>query len=138
MSDAYFANTCLDFPVAATSRPTRALAKTFRTVAPHFRAAAYNDLPVRVLARPAAADPGARRRAPGRHRSSWSARPLDPATPYAWAKSLAKQLESGVLITRKGDGHTAYLESKCVDKAVDGYLLELTVPKDGLVCGKTD
>ncbi len=32
----------------------------------------------------------------------------DPATPYDWAVGLAGQLESGVLITRDGDGHTGY------------------------------
>ena len=32
----------------------------------------------------------------------------DPATPYEWAEALAAQLEPGVLLTRDGDGHTAY------------------------------
>ena len=32
----------------------------------------------------------------------------DPATPYAWAVALADQLESGVLVTYEGDGHTGY------------------------------
>ena len=58
----------------------------------------------------------------------------DPATPYAWAVSLAKELESGVLITRQGDGHTGYGVNTCVRRAVDAYLLDLTAPKDGLTC----
>ncbi|GAA4746400.1 alpha/beta hydrolase [Nocardioides endophyticus] len=59
----------------------------------------------------------------------------DPATPYAWAQSLADQLESGVLISRDGDGHTGYTEgSDCVDEAVDGFFLDGTVPEDGLSC----
>jgi len=32
----------------------------------------------------------------------------DPATPYAWSKSLAEQLDSGQLLTWEGNGHTAY------------------------------
>ncbi len=32
----------------------------------------------------------------------------DPATPYVWAQGLAHQLVSGRLLTRDGDGHTAY------------------------------
>ena len=32
----------------------------------------------------------------------------DPATPYAWSEALADQLESGQLMTWKGNGHTAY------------------------------
>lgn len=59
----------------------------------------------------------------------------DPATPYAWAESLAQTLESGVLVTYEGEGHTAYGRSnECVDNAVDAYLLEGTVPQDGLTC----
>jgi pimeloyl-ACP methyl ester carboxylesterase len=59
----------------------------------------------------------------------------DPATPYAWAVHLAGQLESGVLVSRDGDGHTGYNEgNECVDSAVDDYLLDGTVPKDGTDC----
>ncbi|GAA2722042.1 alpha/beta hydrolase [Cellulomonas aerilata] len=59
----------------------------------------------------------------------------DPATPYVWAQGLAEQLESGVLVTWEGEGHTAYGRSNdCVADAVDGYLLEGTVPEDGLTC----
>ncbi|GAA1798905.1 alpha/beta hydrolase [Nocardioides hankookensis] len=59
----------------------------------------------------------------------------DPATPYAWAEHLADQLESGVLVSRDGDGHTGYTEGNtCVDDAVDAYLLRDTVPEDGLDC----
>jgi pimeloyl-ACP methyl ester carboxylesterase len=59
----------------------------------------------------------------------------DPATPYAWAKRLAAQLDSGVLVSRDGDGHTGYTEGNdCVDDAVDAYYLRGTVPEDGLRC----
>jgi hypothetical protein len=59
----------------------------------------------------------------------------DPATPYQWAEHLAEQLDSGVLVSRDGDGHTGYNEGNaCVDDAVDAYLLEGTVPEDGLSC----
>lgn len=59
----------------------------------------------------------------------------DPATPYPWAKELASTLTSGVLLTRDGDGHTGYHQgNKCIDAAVDAYLLAGTVPKDGKRC----
>jgi pimeloyl-ACP methyl ester carboxylesterase len=59
----------------------------------------------------------------------------DPATPYAWAVSLAHQLESGVLVSRDGDGHTGYnAGNDCVDQAVEAYLIAGTVPHDGLSC----
>jgi pimeloyl-ACP methyl ester carboxylesterase len=59
----------------------------------------------------------------------------DLATPYEWAESLADQLESGVLLTFDGRGHTAYRKgSTCIDDAVDSYLIDGTVPEDGLRC----
>lgn len=58
----------------------------------------------------------------------------DPATPYDWAVSLADQLTSGVLLSYDGDGHTAYGYGSCIDAAVDAFLLEGTVPDDGLSC----
>ena len=59
----------------------------------------------------------------------------DPATPYEWAVHLADQLESGVLVSRDGDGHTGYnAGNDCVDEAVEAYLVDGTVPPDGLEC----
>jgi pimeloyl-ACP methyl ester carboxylesterase len=59
----------------------------------------------------------------------------DPATPYAWAVHLADQLESGVLVSRDGDGHTGYNEgNECVDSAVEDFLIDGTVPEDGTDC----
>jgi pimeloyl-ACP methyl ester carboxylesterase len=60
----------------------------------------------------------------------------DPATPYAWAQGLADQLESGVLLSYNGDGHTAYFRgNSCIDNAVDAYFLKGNAPKDGKRCG---
>src|SRR5262249_22095867 len=43
----------------------------------------------------------------------------DPATPFAWARSLTDQLGSGVLVTAPGEQHTAFgLGIPCVDDAV--------------------
>jgi len=59
----------------------------------------------------------------------------DPATPYHWAEALAEQLESGVLVSRDGDGHTGYgMGNECVDEAINAYLIEGVVPDDGLEC----
>ena len=59
----------------------------------------------------------------------------DPATPYEWAEALADQLDSGVLLTLDGDGHTAYgTGNACIDRAVDAYLLEGTAPERGTTC----
>jgi fermentation-respiration switch protein FrsA (DUF1100 family) len=59
----------------------------------------------------------------------------DPATPYPWALALSRQLSSGTLLTRDGDGHTSYGQGNtCIDSAVDGYLLTGTMPKAGTRC----
>jgi pimeloyl-ACP methyl ester carboxylesterase len=59
----------------------------------------------------------------------------DPATPYADAQALASELSSGFLVSWDGDGHTAYHKgSSCVDKTVDRYLINLTVPKKDPHC----
>ncbi|NYI99382.1 pimeloyl-ACP methyl ester carboxylesterase [Nocardioides thalensis] len=59
----------------------------------------------------------------------------DPATPYHEAVAMAKALESGVLLSRDGDGHTGYNQGNaCIDDAVHAYLIDGTVPQDGLEC----
>ncbi|WP_406731070.1 alpha/beta hydrolase [Streptomyces sp. NBC_01794] len=61
----------------------------------------------------------------------------DPATPYEGTKAMADALGKGVgiEITYKGEGHGAYNSgSKCVQKAVNAYLLDGRVPAAGTVC----
>ncbi|MEU8926382.1 alpha/beta hydrolase [Kitasatospora sp. NPDC048545] len=58
----------------------------------------------------------------------------DPATPYAWAEKLTAELGNAVLLTRDGEGHTAYGASKCVRASVDAFLLDGTVPAAGTHC----
>lgn len=60
----------------------------------------------------------------------------DPATPIESAHVLADLLESGVLLIRDGEGHTAYFtfQSSCINDIVDAYLAEGTVPDDGTEC----
>jgi hypothetical protein len=40
----------------------------------------------------------------------------------------------GHVVTWEGEGHTAYPHTSCIQQAVDGYLIGLTVPADGLRC----
>jgi pimeloyl-ACP methyl ester carboxylesterase len=59
----------------------------------------------------------------------------DPATPYAWAQAMASQLSSGVLITREGEGHTAYAQGNgCIDQTVEAYLIRGDVPAADPMC----
>jgi pimeloyl-ACP methyl ester carboxylesterase len=58
----------------------------------------------------------------------------DPVTPLPGAVDMAEDLSSGVLLTWQGNGHTAYPKTDCVTAAVNAYLIDLTVPTDGLTC----
>ncbi|MFJ4963672.1 alpha/beta hydrolase [Streptomyces sp. NPDC088729] len=61
----------------------------------------------------------------------------DPATPYEGARAMVRELGAGVGVelTYRGEGHGAYnSENRCVQRAVDGYLLDGAVPKSGTTC----
>jgi pimeloyl-ACP methyl ester carboxylesterase len=58
----------------------------------------------------------------------------DPATPYEYAERMAEQLESGHLLTLKGEGHLGYGQSSCIQRYVQSYLLDGDVPADGTRC----
>ncbi|GGA70127.1 alpha/beta hydrolase [Pseudoclavibacter endophyticus] len=59
----------------------------------------------------------------------------DPATPYEQAIALADQLESGILVTYEGEGHTVYGgKSTCIDDIVDRYFVDGDVPEGEPVC----
>lgn len=60
----------------------------------------------------------------------------DPATPYEGAVATAEDLESGILLTHEGEGHTVYGggDSLCIDRLVDDYLVNLVAPVDGTSC----
>jgi pimeloyl-ACP methyl ester carboxylesterase len=61
----------------------------------------------------------------------------DPATPYEGARKMVESLGRGVGVelTYKGQGHGSYdSKNKCVQAAVNSYLLDGRVPKAGTVC----
>ena len=58
----------------------------------------------------------------------------DPATPYENTAELAGMLGTGQVLTWEGEGHTAYAATRCITNAVNEYLIDLTVPKEGLRC----
>jgi pimeloyl-ACP methyl ester carboxylesterase len=58
----------------------------------------------------------------------------DPATPYAGAVDLAGRIAGSRLLTFDSTEHTAYTKSRCIDDAVDAYLLDGTLPAEGKRC----
>ncbi len=60
----------------------------------------------------------------------------DPATPYKWTTETARRLgDSAVVLDNKGEGHTGYASSKCVQRKVNDFLLYGSLPSDGSSCG---
>jgi pimeloyl-ACP methyl ester carboxylesterase len=59
----------------------------------------------------------------------------DPATPYASARALRRELDSARLLTYVGEGHTAYGRGDgCIDDKVDAYLISRQLPREGTRC----
>ena len=60
----------------------------------------------------------------------------DPATPLKWAEGLARELDSGVLMTAGGSrADTAFVAgNSCIDNKVVKYLVDLVSPRNGTAC----
>ncbi|MEJ7635534.1 alpha/beta hydrolase [Aeromicrobium sp.] len=130
-----YAVNCLDASKPLTQPETEALIPRFEKASPVFgRALAWGalacaDWPIK------ATNPLPKITADGAPSILVLGTTRDPATPYEWAEALASQLSSGVLVTRVGDGHTAYNSgNECITDAVDAFFTKGTVPKDGLTC----
>lgn len=111
------------------------MADRLARAAPHFGASAASA-GLLCAFWPVTADPLTTPRAAGAPPIVVISTTNDPATPYEWGVAMARQLESGALITNRGEGHTIYAQGvSCVDQAVNAYLLNLTVPEAGKTCG---
>ena len=58
----------------------------------------------------------------------------DPATPLDSTRKMALGLQQGILIVVDANQHTGYGANSCVVKAVDDYLIKLTVPANETTC----
>jgi pimeloyl-ACP methyl ester carboxylesterase len=134
-NDIGYAVNCIDKNSRETVAQMQADAKAMARVSPNFGAyLAWGLAPCDFWATPPAPYP-APIRAKGAGVILVVGTTHDPATPYQWAEGLAHQLQSGVLLTYEGEGHTAYMRgSTCIDRAVDGYFLAGKPPAAGTVC----
>jgi pimeloyl-ACP methyl ester carboxylesterase len=127
---------CIDRPAPRTLSTYVSSAKAFAKVAPDFGAAIeFGTLPCAYWKVPPV-ETTHQVHAPGSPPILVIGTTKDPATPYVWAQSLARQLSKGVLLTFRGDGHTAALRGdSCVDAAIDAYVESLVAPAAGTSCG---
>ena len=124
---------CLDFPDERTPAQIRDAAKEVEAAAPVFGTyIAYSGLTCEYFPTPK----------PVQVVKTQTNAPIviigttgDPATPYAWAKGLAKLLPNSRLLTFVGDGHTGQGRGNaCIDEAVDAYYLTGALPAKDLRC----
>ena len=132
---AFTAINCLDYPMDWDLAHMRQQADLLKKAAPTFgELLAYSALSCKYWPFPATGSPAPL--------AASGAGPIlvvgttgDPATPYSWAQALAKELDSGVLLTWKGEGHTAYGRSnECITSTVDAYFVDGKVPAKGITC----
>lgn len=125
---------CLDYRVPTDVAAYDAMVAPLERVAPRFgEAIAYSGLTCAFWPVHPTRDPG-RITADGAPPILVVGTTGDPATPYEWAQALAKELSSGVLLTRRGEGHTAYGDSSCIRQYVDTYLVTLQTPPPNSIC----
>ena len=134
-SEAFLAISCLDDPAALQPGQVPGVLDDFRAVSPTFGDVFAWGMMGCLGQVAEATEPPPQVDASGAPPIVVVGTTRDPATPYEWSQALAEQLDSGVLVTRDGDGHTGYnAGNECVDLAVEAYLVEGTVPDDGLAC----
>lgn len=134
-SDAFTAINCLDRPMNADPKAMQAEATELMRVAPTLgKYLSYGEIACEAWDYESTGEAEALD-APGSNEILVIGTTGDPATPYEWSQSLAKQLENATLLTFEGHGHTAYGRSnECITKAVDGYLIEGKVPAENTTC----
>ena len=132
--DVYFAVDCLDFEWPDDPQELLDAGAAMEEQAPHFGGSIVNDY-VRCAMWPVDAEPLDAVTAPGTPPILVISTTGDPATPYEAGVRTAERLESGVLLTHEGEGHTVtFTGDSCVDDAVTQYLIDLEPPEDGTTC----
>jgi pimeloyl-ACP methyl ester carboxylesterase len=132
--DVYFAVNCLDF--AWPDSPDELLDDGAAAAedSPHFGEPIVNDY-VRCPLWPVEGEPLPSVTAPGTPPILVVSTTNDPATPYEAGVRTAERLETGVLLTYEGEGHTAsFGGDSCIDDAVTNYLVNVEPPEDGTTC----
>ncbi len=134
-NEAFFSISCTDAPPASTADGFPAVADEVAAAAPYFGATTlWLGLPCAYWPVPPVGEPE-EIRAAGAPPMLVLGTSNDPATPLAWAESLAAQLESGILAVLEGEGHTAFGRgSACIDDLVLDYLVDLATPAAGTAC----
>lgn len=129
--DLYTAVECIDGPRPESPEQWDDFVEAAEAAAPRLGALTANDLrpcafwPVEPSASSTMAIPAG----PSAHPILVVGTTGDPATPFRNAETVADALESGILITHEGEGHTAYQSSECVRQLVADYFASGAAPE---------
>jgi pimeloyl-ACP methyl ester carboxylesterase len=131
---AYQAVSCVDSEHPVGAEAWAAFAAELEGLSPRFGAAVANEmLPCAFWSVPAEPVVG-----PVRAEGSPPILVLgttgDPATPVEQAERVAAGLADGHLLVFDGEGHTAYGRDACVDRVVEAYLVDGSLPAPGARC----
>jgi pimeloyl-ACP methyl ester carboxylesterase len=130
--DALLTVNCTDDDASPTVERARALQSEWRAKYPLFGTSAALNL---VCAQwPGKRDPYPAGKATGAPPIVVVGTKGDPATPYEQTAALADMLGVGVVLTWEGEGHTAYPQTRCINEAVNAYLIDLRPPAVGTTC----
>ena len=144
---AYFAIVCPDLPLAPSQgiEAVPALVERARQTAPHF-IFGVNGVATACATWPLHPGPPPSLRAKGASPIVVIGTRGDPATPFAWAEVLTRQLKSAVLLSAPGFSHTSFAMGResseqipvpaktCVDDLTVRYLVDLQAPANGTTC----
>ena len=137
--DPYWALTCNDNPQRASAPQVAAMARSLEATGPGTGAFAVAYDMAGCSFWPHALHPLTAARIKGAPPIVVIGGTGDPNTPYVWSQDLTKSLGSGagVLVTRVGVGHSAFLNGvsdTCITDIEIAYISNQTVPKAGTVC----
>lgn len=131
---AYFAVSCLDSSWPSDPGEHLDAASSAATRSPRFGEAIVNDY-LRCAVWPGEPDPLGPITAPGTPPILVVSTTGDPATPYENGVTVADRLDSGVLLTHEGDGHTIVFQGNgCIDRIAIAYLVDGSAPDVGSRC----
>jgi pimeloyl-ACP methyl ester carboxylesterase len=133
-TDAFLAVGCADGPPVGGIEGLRVIEEAAAKAAPRVgRTVVNNSLACALW--PVEAAPPAPLRARGAPPMLVLGTRNDPATPFVWARGLARQLEEGILVSAGGERHTAFNGANgCINRIVVRYLVDLDVPDDPTRC----
>ncbi|HET8841767.1 MAG TPA: alpha/beta hydrolase, partial [Ktedonobacteraceae bacterium] len=56
------------------------------------------------------------------------------STPFVWGQDMQRRITNSHLLVNQIDGHTAFNRSACATQVIVTYLVQGTLPSQGVTC----